>query len=145
MVESLKMTGDTGDTDLEATIHDNGFGEAKAHEGFSNKADILVDFDGLNDPHNPQNWPFHKKVYITMLWAFTTCWITFASAIYSAGIIQISQEFQVSTEVANAGTSMLVFGFAVGPMLWAPMCEVYGRKWAALAVSISLSNTTQYL
>ncbi|KAH7204762.1 MFS transporter [Fusarium oxysporum] len=93
----------------------------------------IVDFEGDSDTLNPQNWPMGKKVYTTALWALTTCWITFASAIYSAGTAEISQEFHVSYEVANAGTSLLIFGFALGPMLWAPLCEVYGRKWPALA------------
>ncbi|TGO07679.1 hypothetical protein BTUL_0255g00110 [Botrytis tulipae] len=93
----------------------------------------IVDFEGDSDTLNPQNWPMGKKVYTTALWALTTCWITFASAIYSAGTAEITQEFHVSYEVANAGTSLLIFGFALGPMLWAPLCEVYGRKWPALA------------
>ncbi len=94
----------------------------------------VVVFDGDDDQLNPQNWPLHKKVYNTALWALTTCWITFASAIYSAGTAQISEEFSVSYNVANAGTSLLMFGCALGPMLWAPLCEVYGRKWPALLV-----------
>lgn len=97
----------------------------------------IVDFEGDSDTLNPQNWPMGKKVYTTALWALTTCWITFASAIYSAGTAEISQEFHVSYEVANAGTSLLIFGFALGPMLWAPLCEVYGRKWPALAVRLT--------
>lgn len=99
------------------------------------QATSMVAFDGDMDGLNPQNWAMGKKVYTTALWALTTCWITFASAIYSAGTAQISQEFHVSYNVANAGTSLLIFGFAIGPMLWAPLCEVYGRKWPALAVS----------
>jgi len=143
MVESIKTAADEGEAgleggDLEAPPHASGYGQAKTEEGFHRGGDAsLVDFDGPSDLYNPQNWPFHKKVYTTMLWALTTCWITFASAIYSAGILQISEEFQVTTEVANAGTALLIFGFAIGPMVWAPLCEVYGRKWAALAVGIS--------
>ena len=94
----------------------------------------IVGFDGDMDQLNPQNWTISKKVYNTALWALTTCWITFASAIYSAGTAEISQEFNVSYNVANAGTSLLIWGFALGPMLWAPLCEVYGRKWPALLV-----------
>ncbi|KAJ6143843.1 hypothetical protein N7471_003296 [Penicillium samsonianum] len=102
-------------------------------DGSSFQSTSMVGFDGDMDGLNPQNWPMGKKVYTTALWALTTCWITFASAIYSAGTAQISQEFHVSYDVANAGTSLLIFGFAIGPMLWAPLCEVYGRKWPALA------------
>ncbi|KAJ8112671.1 hypothetical protein ONZ43_g5342 [Nemania bipapillata] len=92
----------------------------------------LVGFDGEGDPLDPKNWPTSKKVYTTALWALTTCWITFASAIYAAGTREISEEFDVSLTTATSGTSLLIFGFAIGPLLWAPLCEVYGRKWTAL-------------
>ncbi|KAI0870014.1 MFS multidrug transporter-like protein [Hypoxylon argillaceum] len=101
------------------------------HESILGASD-LVGFDGEADPLDPKNWPTSKKVYTTALWALTTCWITFASAIYAAGTLEISDEFNVSLTTATAGTSLLIFGFAIGPLLWAPLCEVYGRKWAAL-------------
>ena len=28
----------------------------------------IVDFDGLDDPYRPQNWPFRKKVLTTLLY-----------------------------------------------------------------------------
>ncbi|KAI8944384.1 MFS transporter [Xylaria longipes] len=96
-------------------------------------ASDLVGFDGEADPLDPKNWPTSKRVCTTALWALTTCWITFASAIYSAGTQEIADEFNVSPTTATAGTSLLIFGFALGPLLWAPLCEVYGRKWTALA------------
>jgi hypothetical protein len=61
---------------------------------------VLVDFDGSDDPYLPMNWPFRKKVLTTFLYGLTTCWITFASAIYSTALGQVSEDFQVSTEVA---------------------------------------------
>jgi hypothetical protein len=97
----------------------------------------VVVFDPDDDQLNPQSWPLNKKVYNTVLWGLTTAWITFASATYSSGTADISEEFHVSYNVATAGTSLLIFGFALGPMLWAPLCEVYGRKWTALLVCFS--------
>ncbi|THY13926.1 MFS general substrate transporter [Aureobasidium pullulans] len=94
--------------------------------------DIVVEFDGDDDPHNPQNWSTFKRIYTTALWALTTSWITFASAIYSVGLAEISEEFDTSYTTANAGTALLIWGFALGPMLWSPLCELYGRKWPAL-------------
>lgn len=105
-------------------------------------SDIVVDFDGQEDPYNPQNWPFGKKVVTTLLWALTTCWIVFASAIYSAGIGQIIQQFHVNSETAASGVSLMMFGFGLGPMIWAPLSEVYGRKWSALVVRTSTFNST---
>ena len=96
---------------------------------------MVVDFVGENDPYRPMNWPFRKKVITTFLYGFTTCWITFASAVYSPGVQQIAHDFDVSTEIATTGISMVVFGFGLGPLIWAPLSEVYGRKWAILVVS----------
>lgn len=85
---------------------------------------MIIDFDGKDDPYRPINWPFRKKVITTILYGFTTCWVTFASAIYSAGVRQIADDFNVTTTVSTAGISMVVFGFGLGPLLWAPLSEV---------------------
>lgn len=97
----------------------------------------VVDFEGPDDPLRPMNWTLRKKIRHTLLYGLTTTWITFASAVYSAGLEGISQEFNVSSETAAAGVSLLVFGFAVGPLLWAPLSEMYGRKWVVMAVKLS--------
>lgn len=87
-------------------------------------AEVLIDFDGKDDPYRPMNWPFKKKVITTALYGLTTCWVTFASAVYSAGVEQIAHDFDVPLVVATAGISMVVFGFGLGPLLWAPLSEV---------------------
>lgn len=98
--------------------------------------DVVVDFTSPEDPYNPQNWSFAKKVVTTLLWALTTCWMVFATAIYSAGIGQIIDQFHVNSTTAASGVGLMMFGFGLGPMIWAPLSEVYGRKWSALVVSI---------
>ena len=37
-------------------------------------------------------------------------------------------EFKVSQEVVTLGVSLFVLGFALGPLLWAPFSELYGRQ-----------------
>ncbi|KAM3512581.1 hypothetical protein MY11210_003756 [Beauveria gryllotalpidicola] len=98
---------------------------------------VLVDFDGSADPYLPMNWPFQKKVVTTLLYGFTTCWVTFASAVYSAALEQISHKFNVGVEVAALGVSLIVFGFGLGPLIWAPLSEVYGRKWVVIPYFIA--------
>lgn len=44
-------------------------------------ADVLVDFDGPDDPYRPINWPFRKKVVTTILYGFTTMGSTWASSV----------------------------------------------------------------
>ncbi|KAM0545992.1 hypothetical protein ACHAPJ_011104 [Fusarium lateritium] len=92
----------------------------------------LVTFDGPDDPYNPINWPFRKKFITTICYGLTTCWITLASAIFAAAIQPVATEFNVNTETSAAATSLLVFGFGLGPLVWAPLSELYGRKWTIL-------------
>ncbi|KAM3078899.1 MFS siderochrome iron transporter 1 [Clarireedia jacksonii] len=37
-------------------------------------------------------------------------------------------QFKVGSEVVTLGVSLFVLGFAVGPLLWAPLSELYGRQ-----------------
>lgn len=95
--------------------------------------DVLVDFEGPDDPYRPINWPTQKKVLTTLLYGLCTMSASWASSAYSAGTEQIHQEFHVGTQVATLGTSLFLFGFGLGPLLWAPLSEVYGRRLAVLA------------
>lgn len=96
-------------------------------------SDVVVDFDGPDDPYRPLNWENKKKIVTTVLYGFTTMGATFSSSVYSAGTQQIAKEFNVGRTVSTLGTSLLLFGFGIGPLLWAPLSEVYGRKPAVLA------------
>lgn len=88
----------------------------------------IVEFNDANDPLHPQNWPFARKVILSVVLAYTTFVSSFASAIYSSAVGQISTHFHISTEVAILGVTLYVLGFASGPTLWAPASELIGRK-----------------
>ncbi|KIM99526.1 hypothetical protein OIDMADRAFT_146184 [Oidiodendron maius Zn] len=92
----------------------------------------IVDFDGPEDPYHPLNWPFRKKVVTTLLYGLTTMGATWASSVYSPAVEQIASQYHVGTEVSLLGLSFLLMGFGLGPLLWAPLSEVYGRKPAVL-------------
>lgn len=44
--------------------------------------EVLVDFDGKDDPYRPLNWPLRKKITTTLLYGFTTMGSTWASSVY---------------------------------------------------------------
>ncbi|KAK4505246.1 hypothetical protein PRZ48_003209 [Zasmidium cellare] len=95
-------------------------------------ADVIVDFDGKDDPYRSVNWPFAKKAVTTALYGFTAMATTFASSIYSPAVGEISAEFHVGTEVSTLGISLLLVGMGIGPLIWAPLSEVYGRKMVVI-------------
>lgn len=79
------------------------------------------------------------------------CLLTFSvyigSAIYSAGIPSVVEQFRVSRVAATLGLTLFVIGYATGPMLWSPMSEIpqFGRNpvyIATLAVFVILQVPT---
>lgn len=105
----------------------------------------LVDFDGPQDPYQPMNWPTDKKVTTTLLYGLVTMSATWASSAYSAGTSQVAEAFHVSSQVAILGTTTFLLGFGLGPLLWAPLSEVFGRRAAVLTpmfVAICFSFAT---
>ena len=94
--------------------------------------DVVVHFDGPDDPYKALNWTSKRKIITTALYGLTTMTATWASSTFSPGTVEVSKEFHVGTQVATLGTSLFLFGFGVGPLLWAPLSEVYGRKLAVL-------------
>ncbi|CAD6571028.1 MAG: hypothetical protein TREMPRED_000107 [Tremellales sp. Tagirdzhanova-0007] len=108
------------------------------------KPDLVV-WDGPDDPQNPQNWPRSKKIRVTILYGMTTMCATFASSIFASASPFIAKDYGLSTEVTILGLSLFLLGFGFGPVLWAPLSEVYGRKTAILVpmfVFICLSAGT---
>jgi hypothetical protein len=74
-----------------------------------------------NDPVDPMNYPLALKWSITMLVAFATLAVSFVSSEYSGGIAEVLQEFHVVEIIGTLGISLFVLGFAIGPLLWAPL------------------------
>ncbi|GME33655.1 Major facilitator superfamily [Neofusicoccum parvum] len=81
------------------------------------------------DLRNPRNWSKSYKWILTINTAIGSLAVSFSSSAYSGGLTTVMEEFDTSREVAVAGLSLFVLGFALGPLLWAPLSELYGRQW----------------
>ncbi|KAI9734027.1 MAG: hypothetical protein M1834_002684 [Cirrosporium novae-zelandiae] len=81
-----------------------------------------------NDPRNAMNFSSRRKWSLTILAAASCFAISFASSAYTGGIQDIMTEFEVSNTIALLGVSLFVAGFAIGPLFWAPLSEIYGRQ-----------------
>ena len=60
------------------------------------------------------NWSRPKKWACTIVLAFMTFCVTFASSVFSAAIEPAARYFHTSPEVMVLGTAILVLGFAFG-------------------------------
>ncbi|KAI9645771.1 MFS siderochrome iron transporter 1 [Ciborinia camelliae] len=98
------------------------------YKGSGTEADPYVVEYIPGDRRNPLNFTMLKKWTITILLAFATLAVSFVSSAYTGGIDQILETFNIGTEVIILGVSLFVLGFAIGPLLWAPLSELYGRQ-----------------
>ncbi len=74
-----------------------------------------------------------------MVLGFVTLTSAFGSSIFSAATGTVASIFNVSPTVGTLGVSLYVFGFATGPILWAPFSELYGRRLPLVISSFGFS------
>ncbi|KAJ8062305.1 hypothetical protein OCU04_008852 [Sclerotinia nivalis] len=90
--------------------------------------EYVVEFDGPDDPLHAVNWPMRKKILTAVMLGYTTLVSAFTSSIFSTATRVVAAQYNVSTEVGLLGLSFYVLGFAFGPILWAPLSELKGRR-----------------
>ncbi|KAF9787003.1 MFS polyamine transporter [Thelephora terrestris] len=89
---------------------------------------FIVDWDGPDDLNNPKNWSFYKKWAVTGLASAYTFLSPFASAMSAPAASDIAEEFHIRSPVESVLTvSIFVLAYAFGPLLFAPLSEIYGR------------------
>ncbi|KAI1390615.1 MFS general substrate transporter [Hypoxylon trugodes] len=89
----------------------------------------LVDWDGPDDPQNPQNWSWNKKLWTTVLISICTFAVSFGSSVLASAITVLSKEYRIGPTVAALSITLYVLGFAAGPLVWGPASEYMGRYW----------------
>ena len=81
-----------------------------------------------DDPRNPMRFSAFKRWSLCAIVGFATLAVSFNSSAFSGGVEQVIEQFQCTEEVATLGISLFVLGFAIGPLFWGPMSELYGRQ-----------------
>ena len=77
-----------------------------------------------NDSKNPQNWSRGKKFFVTFEICLLTTSVYIGSAIYTAGLEGVMEQFHVSAVAALLGLTLFIVGYGLGPMVWAPLSEM---------------------
>ncbi|KAI4122397.1 MAG: hypothetical protein LQ338_005844 [Usnochroma carphineum] len=85
-----------------------------------------------NDQDNPKNWKTAYKGWLTLQLGMLALAASLGSSIISPAENAIAKYTHISPEVATLSLSLYVLGFAFGPLLWAPISEVWGRRWSLL-------------
>ncbi|KAL1405665.1 hypothetical protein Q8F55_009304 [Vanrija albida] len=107
---------------------------AHAYPGAGTDADPYVvswlpDADGFKDRENPLVFKYWYKWCVTIMGATGTLAVSMGSSMLSAAITSLHIEFPGHNNMIYIMvTGIYVLGFVVGPLLWAPMSEVFGRR-----------------
>ncbi|KAH8079912.1 major facilitator superfamily domain-containing protein [Filobasidium floriforme] len=81
------------------------------------------------DPENPMTWKTSYKWVVTVTAAVATLAVAMASSTLSAATNSIRDSFPgYKVQAYVMVTSGFVLGFVVGPLLWAPSSELFGRR-----------------
>lgn len=101
-------------------------------EPLPSRESYVVSFDGPEDPLHPHNYPLGRKILYSGCAASSAFILSMGSAIFAENGAEIMALYDIGPTVATLTTSLYVLGFATGPVIWGPLCELYGRKFVLL-------------
>ena len=82
------------------------------------------------DKENPHNWPgWVRWGYTIVLSALVVC-AAYGSACITGGLGTVQKKYHVGLEAAILTCSLMVIGFSLGPLIWSPVSDLYGRRVA---------------
>ncbi|PWW80643.1 MFS general substrate transporter [Tuber magnatum] len=88
-----------------------------------------VKWDGLQDQKNPVNWSLPRKIVILFLISMQYLMVVFYSTSYVSGTRGMMEEFDIPNRTSvSLGLTTYQIGLALGPLLLAPMSELFGRR-----------------
>ncbi|KAI0514873.1 major facilitator superfamily domain-containing protein [Xylaria bambusicola] len=88
----------------------------------------LVTWTGPDDPENPKNWPFSKKWAAVFTVSLFTLISPISSSLVAPALESIAEELKIEQAFEkNLTLSIFILAYAIGPLVWGPLSELYGR------------------
>ncbi|KAK3381165.1 major facilitator superfamily domain-containing protein [Podospora didyma] len=88
-----------------------------------------------DDPRDPMGFPPWLRWVLCVAAGYVTFSVAFLSSAFTGSIRDIAQDLGASPESATLGLSLFLLGFVLGPLVWAPSSELYGRQVILLSTS----------
>jgi hypothetical protein len=98
------------------------------HSSSSSSRTNLPPCPSLTAYTNPFNWPPARKRFTTYLACSVNAIAAWASGAYASPEQQLLTKWGISHVVYNIGIAIFTTGFAIAPMLLAPLSEINGRR-----------------
>ncbi|CAL9732468.1 polyamine transporter 2 [Monosporozyma unispora] len=136
MDRSISIRSSNSNDKDELDDEQNDMGESGSISGEEGDEDAHLDPEiefvtfVTNDPENPHNWPIWVRWSYTVLLSTLVVCVAYGSACITGGLGTVRDQYHVSMEAAILSCSLMVIGFAVGPLLWSPVSDLFGRRVA---------------
>ncbi|KAL9094775.1 MAG: hypothetical protein Q9165_003046 [Trypethelium subeluteriae] len=89
----------------------------------------LVTWDGPQDAENPKNWTDKEKWVLTVLVSIFTFVSPVASSMVAPALGTLGRELHMKSQIeVEMALSIFVLGYAVGPVFFGPVSEIFGRS-----------------
>ncbi|KZV92021.1 MFS general substrate transporter [Exidia glandulosa HHB12029] len=113
----------------DATLAPHRSRDDAAHEEELAIGGVTQPLDWEDDPDNPRNWPLTKKWTILGVVSLYTLVAPLASSMLAPGLEDLARHYDITNSTVVALTlSIFLLGFALGPLFYGPMSEIYGRR-----------------
>jgi hypothetical protein len=88
----------------------------------------LVAWDNAEDPLSPRNWTFKRKwaaVFVVSLFTFIA---PVSSSMVAPALSAVAKDLNITRDFESQMVmSIYVLSYAIGPLVWGPISEVFGR------------------
>ncbi|RWA14779.1 hypothetical protein EKO27_g355 [Xylaria grammica] len=88
----------------------------------------LVTWTGPDDLQNPKNWKFSKKWAAVFTVSLFTLISPISSSLVAPALESIADDLGITQAFEkNLTLSIFILAYAIGPLVWGPLSELYGR------------------
>lgn len=113
---------------IPAITHEPCYSDRYSASSLDDDEDVIISWED-NDPENPYNWSGKKKGWILVTLMMLIVNSTMGSALPANALPFISDEWDVTSKQQQVlPISVYLIGYVMGPVLWAPLSEHFGRK-----------------
>lgn len=97
----------------------------------------IVGWESQDDPAMPLNFPESRKWFLIALLASITFISPLASSMFAPAVSFMDTTFHNSSLLLSSlSVSIFVLGYVIGPLILAPMSEIYGRRYVLTGANI---------
>ena len=94
-----------------------------------------------HDKENPYNWPRSKKLYVVFTGMGMVINSTMGSSLPSGATGTVEKYFNITEqELLVLPVSIYLIGYILGPMIFAPLSESYGRKIVMICTFVMFTS-----